>query len=345
MLRVTALVAVVVAVLQGGCAGRPVERAKARAPEAQERWTGNPILPGWYADPEAVRYGGRYWIYPTYSDAYARQVRLDAFSSPDLATWTWHPRVLTTEGVAWVKRALWAPAAIEKDGKYYLFFSGNDIQKDGELGGIGVAVSDRPEGPFKDLIGKPLVGEFHNGAQPIDQYVFRDDDGAYYLVYGGWRHCNIARLSDDFRSLVPFEDGTTFREITPEGYVEGPLMFRRRGKLYFMWSEGGWTGPDYSVAYAVADSVRGPFTRVGKVLEQDPEIAMGAGHHSVLRLPGPDGELGDAWAIVYHRRPAGVKEPNHREVCIEYLRFDAQGRIEPVRVSREGVRATPLARE
>ena len=240
------------------------------------------------------------------------------------------------------------PAAIEKHGRYYLFFSANDIQNSNELGGIGVAVSDTPDGPFEDLIGKPLVGEFHNGAQPIDQFVFKDDDGTHYLVYGGWRHCNIARLADDFRSLIPFADGTTFKEITPEGYVEGPMMFRRNGKLYFMWSEGGWTGPDYSVAYAIADgggSPLGPFNRVGKVLIQDPSIATGAGHHSVLRLPGPaaGGEGSDQWAIVYHRRPAGTKERDHREVCIEPMTFDTHGHIKPITITTTGIHPHPAA--
>ena len=65
-----------------------------------------------------------------------------------------------------------------------------------------------------------------------------------------------------------------------------------------MWSEGGWTGPDYSVAYAIGDSPFGPFKRVGKILQQDPAIATGAGHHSVINIPGTD-----QWYIVYHRRP------------------------------------------
>ena len=104
----------------------------------------------------------------------------------------------------------------------------NDIQSDQEEGGIGVAVSDRPEGPFADAIGKPLIDRFHNGAQPIDPFVFRDDDGQHYLYYGGWRHCNVVRLASDLRSIVPFPDGEMFKEITPASYVEGPFVFRNR---------------------------------------------------------------------------------------------------------------------
>ncbi|MBG9377296.1 family 43 glycosylhydrolase [Panacibacter sp. DH6] len=297
----------------------------------------NPIIEGWYADPEGVILGNKYWIYPTYSDKYEKQVFFDAFSSPDLVHWTKHNKVLDTANVKWAKRAVWAPAIVEKDKKYYLFFGANDIQNNDEYGGIGVAVSDKPEGPFKDLPGKPLIDKFYNGAQPIDQFVFHDKDGQYYIIYGGWRHCNIARLNKDFTGLISFEDGTTFKEITPDNYVEGPMMFIKDNKYYFMWSEGGWTGPDYSVAYAIADSPFGPFKRVGKILQQDSTIATGAGHHSVIHNTQKD-----KWYIVYHRRPLGETAANHRVTCIQEMYFDEKGFIKPVKLSNTAVAAQPL---
>ena len=99
-------------------------------------------------------------------------------------------------------------------------------------------------------------------------------------------------------------------------------MFRKNGKYYFMWSEGGWTGPNYSVAYAVGDSPLGPFKRIGKVLQQDPRIATGAGHHSVLHRLGSS-----RWYIVYHRRPLGETDRNHRVVCIDEMHFDEMGTV------------------
>ncbi|WP_375445957.1 glycoside hydrolase family 43 protein [uncultured Fibrella sp.] len=303
--------------------------------------SGNPIFPGWYADPEVAVFGKQYWVYPTFSAPYNKQVFMDAFSSPDLVSWTKHPRIIDTTAVKWAKRAMWAPSVIEKGGQYFLFFGANDVHE-GEIGGIGVAVADNPAGPFRDYLGKPLVGQIHNGAQPIDQFVFQDKDGQYYLIYGGWRHCNIAKLTPDFRGFTPFADGTTFREITPKGYVEGPMVFMRGGKYYFMWSEGGWTGPDYSVAYAVADSPFGPFERAGKILQQDPKVATGAGHHSILHVPGKKGAPDDAWYIVYHRRPLTETDGNHRETCIDRLEFDASGAIKPVQITVEGVNARPL---
>lgn len=264
---------------------------------------------------------------------------MDAFSSDDLIHWKKHPRIIDTGSIKWARRAMWAPSVIEKKGKYYLFFGANDIQSDKEYGGIGVAVASNPAGPFKDHLGKPLVDAFHNGAQPIDQFVFKDQDGKYYLIYGGWRHCNIAQLNDDFTGFVKYPDGSTFKEITPPGYVEGPFMFVKGGKYYFMWSEGGWTGPDYCVAYAIADSPFGPFERVGKILQQDPSIATGAGHHSVIHTPN------DNWYIIYHRRPLTETDGNSRETCIENMYFDEKGFIKPVVITREGVLAEKIGKK
>lgn len=300
-------------------------------------YSGNPLFPGWYADPEAIIFGKTFWIYPTFSAPYEKQVFLDAFSSQDLITWKKHARIIDTSRIKWAKRAMWAPSIIRKEGKYYLFFAANDIQNNNEYGGIGVGVSDSPSGPFKDHLGKPLIDKFHNGAQPIDQFVFRDEDGKIYMYYGGWRHCNLVQLNDELNGFLPFADGTTFKEITPEGYVEGPFVFKRNGKYYFMWSEGGWTGPDYSVAYAVADNPAGPFKRIGKILQQDPSIATGAGHHSVISIPGRG-----KYYIVYHRRPLTETDGNSRETCIDEMKFDKDGLIMPVRITKEGVRGRRL---
>ena len=111
-------------------------------------------------------------------------------------------------------------------------------------------------------------------------------------------------------------------------------MFIRNDKYYFMWSEGGWTGPDYSVAYAISDSLLGPYERIGRIIQQDPSIATGAGHHSVIRIPGKD-----EYYFVYHRRPAGQTDRNSREVCIEKMEFDVDGFIKPVIITGEGVPA------
>ncbi|MBL9137122.1 MAG: glycoside hydrolase family 43 protein [Verrucomicrobiales bacterium] len=308
----------------------------AEDPAAEVKRSGNPVFPGWYADPEVAVFGDRYWIFPTFSAPYNQQLHFDAFSSTDLVTWTKHEKILDHRRVVWANRAMWAPAAVERKGRFYLFFGANDVHP-GEVGGIGVASADRPEGPYTDLLGRPLIQEIVNGAQPIDQFVFQDKDGQDYLIYGGWSHCNIARLAPDFRTLQAFPDGSMFKEITPQNYVEGPCMFIRSGRYYFMWSEGGWTGPNYSVAYAIGDSPLGPFQRIGRILAQDPAVATGAGHHSVLRVPGTD-----EWYIVYHRRPLGETDANHRVTCIDRMEFDESGHIQPVRITHKGVERRPV---
>lgn len=300
--------------------------------------SGNPVFEGWYADPEGIIYGDTYWIYPTWSDLYEKQTFFDCFSSKDLVNWTKHNSILDTTAVKWAKIAMWAPSVISKNNKYYLFFGANDVHP-GEIGGIGVAISDRPEGPYKDLIGKPLINENVNGAQPIDQFVFKDDNNTYYMYYGGWGHCNMVKLNDDFTALVPFDDGELYKEVTPQNYIEGPFMFKKNGKYYFMWSEGGWGGPDYSVAYAIADSPFGPFNRIAKILEEDATVATSAGHHSIMHVPNSED-----YYIVYHRRPLGDNARDHRVTCIDSMTFDNNGFINPVKITFDGVAARTINR-
>ena len=278
--------------------------------------SGHPIFEGWYADPEGVVFGHECWIYPTWSQRYKEQLFMDAYSSKDLVHWTKHEKVISQENISWLRMALWAPSVIEKDGKYYLYFGANDMHEKGE-GGIGVAVADNPAGPFKDALGHPLIDEVINGAQPIDQFVFKDDDGTYYMYYGGWRHCNMVKLGDDLLGIVPFEDGETYKEITPEGYVEGPFMVDDQG--------------------VISDSPFGPFKRIGTILESDLEVATGAGHHSVIKGRGKD-----EYYIIYHRHPLGATSGNNREVCIERMYFREDGTIAPVKITFDGVPATKL---
>ena len=327
--------------------------------------TANLSRQGFYADPEIRIFARQYWIYPTSSSpgsdaqpnralnplqqklrtghvihpVYLLHTSLDAFSSPDLVHWPRHPDVLDIKNVSWAAYAIWAPSAIHLNGKYYLFFAANDIQKtDTFPGGIGIAVSDTPGGPFIDALGKPLIGQFHNGAQPIDPMVYQDDDGAIYLYFGGQGHCVVARLAPDLKSVIPLADGQLYKEITPEHYVEGPWMLKRNGIYYFMWSEGDWGDSTYGVAYATSASPTGPFHRVGKILGTDPAIANGPGHHSVLHLPGTD-----AWYIVYHRHPLGTTGPNERVLAIDRMLFDADGNIEPIKMTKDGPGPRPLS--
>jgi beta-xylosidase len=171
----------------------------------------NPVFPGWYADPEAILYNSTYWIFPTFSST--EQLHFDAFSSPDLVTWTKWGRILSSVEVSWARYSMWAPSVFSHEGKYYFLFSANAIDTPEQLGGIGIAVADRPEGPYKDLLGKPLINDIANGAQPIDQFVFRDPmDNSTYMFYGGWGHCNMVKLNESFTGLLPLDsNGTIYK--------------------------------------------------------------------------------------------------------------------------------------
>jgi len=289
--------------------------------------SGNPLFEGWWADPEIHLFEGRYYIYPTFSAEYEKQTFFDVWSSSDLVDWRNDGRILDFKDVPWsTNRAAWAPTAIERDGTYYFYFSA------GDGAGIGVATSKHPAGPFKDALGKALISEYHHGAQPIDAHAFIDDDSKAYLYYGGWKHAVVVGLTEDMVATKG-----EFYEITPENYVEGPFMLKRNGVYYFMWSEGSWGDASYSVAYGRSNSPLGPFVREGLVLQSDPEVGTSAGHHSVLQIPGTDD-----WYICYHRRPITETARDHRVTCIEYMKFDDEGRILPVRLTSTGVERRPI---
>ena len=262
------------------------------------RPSGNPLFPGWYADPELHCFAGRYYIYPTTSDAPMDTAAFECWSSADLTHWHNEGVILDFADVPWsTQYAAWAPSCARspRDGRYYFYFSA------GDGAGLGVAVSDHPAGPFRDALGRPLVGYYPHGAQPIDPHCFVDDDGQAYLYFGGHGVCVVAALTPTMRAIH-----RDFRNITPSSnYVEGPFMVKRRGLYYLMWSEGNWGDHTYLAAYGVADNPFGPFEYGGRVLENHAEVAQGAGHHSVLKLPGTD----DEWVICYHRRPLGENRP------------------------------------
>ncbi len=292
------------------------------------RLAGNPVFPGWYADPELHYFAGRYYIYPTGSMDFSDQCVFECWSSDDLTNWKNDGIILNLADVRWsTNYAAWAPSCAEKNGKYYFYFSA------GDGAGIGVATSDSPIGPFTDAIGIPLVGYYPHGAQPIDAHCFIDDDGQAYLYFGGHGVCCVAPLTPTLCAIH-----RNYRNITPSpDYVEGPFMVKRKGTYYLMWSEGGWGDSSYRAAYGMSDSPFGPFEYAGKILENNPDVALGAGHHSVLQLPGVD----DEWVICYHRRPLDATLPHHRVTCIDRLVFRDDGTIEPVVLTVEGVPAHP----
>lgn len=286
----------------------------------------NPLSNRWYADPEARFYEGKYWIYVTHSLPFHEQKNLDVFCSDDLINWEVHENIIDMSGFEGYRYAIWAPTVIEKNGKYYLIFASNDIHKDEDLGGLEIAVSDRPEGPFKAYT-KTLVGEFINGAQPIDAHLFKDDDKTVYLLYGGWHHCNIGIMNETMNGFIPLENGEFFKEITPKDYVEAPCVMKKDNKYYFFWSSGGWSTGTYNVRYAVSDNIFGEYTTSECILKQDETIATGPGHNGYLYIPEKD-----LYLMVYHRHKLGETDGNARYLCIDKMEFEGD-KIKPIKMT------------
>uniref|UniRef100_UPI0035713B07 family 43 glycosylhydrolase n=1 Tax=Streptomyces lacrimifluminis TaxID=1500077 RepID=UPI0035713B07 len=275
----------------------------------------SPVLPGLTADPNIVRFGDTYYVYPT-TDGFAgwSGTKFKAYSSKDLVHWQDHGVILDLgPDVSWADTRAWAPTAAERNGKYYLYYSADTH--------IGVAVSDSPTGPFKDPLGKPLIARGAYTGQMIDPAVFTDDDGKQYLYWGNGR-AYVVPLHD---GMVSF-DASKVTDITPSGYTEGTFVIKREGTYYFMWSEGDTRDENYRVAYATGSSPTGPWTNRGVLLEKDLALGIkGPGHHSVVRVPG----TGD-WYIAYHRFAIPGGDGTHRETTIDKLEFDSGGLLKKV---------------
>lgn len=286
----------------------------------------NPIVNGWYADPEARIYQGKKYIYVTRSLPFKEQMNIDCVYETEEGMWAIARGIIRMSDFPYVTHAVWAPTVIEKEGKYYMIFASNNIQSDEETGGLEIAVADHPLGPFRGYLGKPLVPRFIFGAQPIDAHLFKDEDEKIYLYFGGWGHCVLALLNPEMNGFLPIKGEEIFMEITPEGYVEGPMMLKRKGVYHFMYSTGCWTDGSYGVLACQGKSPAGPFCAPEKILWAKPPVADGPGHHGCIKI----GE--DRYQIVYHRRIVGDTNPHHRILCIDELRFE-NDRILPVEMT------------
>lgn len=310
---------------------------------------GNPILPGFHADPEILYSNktGKYYIYSTTDGKPGwGGYKYYVYSSSDLKEWKNEGVVLDAKSdqISWANGNLWAPAAIEvkqKDGnyKYFLYYSANPKEKGGKK--MGVAVADSPVGPFVDF-GKPIVEKSPVGwGQQIDVDVFIDPVSRKPYLYWGNGYMAGAELEPGMTQVK----NETITVMTPKGgslrdyaYREAPYVFYRNGLYYFMWSVDDTGAANYHVAYGTSKSPLGPI-EVAKdpiVLIQDPQHEIyGTAHNSVIQKPGTD-----EWYIVYHRinkdyihHQPGV----HREVCIDKMEFNADGTIKRVIPTHKGI--------
>lgn len=288
----------------------------------------NPIIKGFYADPDIACFNGKYYIYPTTDGGVEwNSSSFRAFSSNDLKDWTDEGIILDFKNVPWTggSRA-WAPAICEYKGKYYFYYSGN--------GNIGVAVSNAPTGVFMDK-GEPIVADGDYSGTMIDPDVFVDDDGQAYLYWGNG-HMYAAKLTDDMMHL----DGAAV-DITPPNFREGSCVFKRNGVYYYTWCEDDTRSPNYHVRYGIGKSPmqkpQGNTIVLHRDFAEDKRIKC-TGHHAVLNIPNTDD-----WYICYHRfnvdgygdvEDYNTEAGNHRELCIDKLEFDKDGSIIPVRATK-----------
>ena len=284
----------------------------------------NPIIDGWYADPEARVYNGKVFIYVTRSLPFEEQHNLDLIVSDDLIHFTKKESILDMSTFIGASFAIWAPSVVEQNGRYYIVFAANNIHEDGEDGGLYIGVSDSPCGPFKNIFpdGRPFINVFYNGAQPIDAHFFKDGD-TIWLYYGGWGHLNAARLNETLTELLPVTEGSDDKilEITPKEYVEAPCVLRIGNKYHLMYSTGNWCDSSYCVKAAVSDTPWGEFDYYTDIMRAN-EMAEGPGHNGVFSFGGKD-------YVAYHRRIVGDKNSHHRILCIDELKIE-NSRLSPV---------------
>ena len=297
----------------------------------------NPVLKGLYADPSMIKYGGRYYLYPT-TDGFTgwSGTVFHAFSSDDLDNGSWTDEGIivdvASEQVPWAIGSAWAPAMFEKNGRFYFYFCAK--RADG-VSCIGVAVSDSPTEGFiaqdEPLLTMEICHE--NGirmGQTIDPSVYEEKEtGDVYLLFGNG-HAAIVKLTDDLCHLCP---GTMKNIDGAHEFCEAIDVQKRNGVYHFTWSCGDTRSPDYRVNYGVSDHLYGPIDFHSTILSKDAKRdILGTGHHCMFREPDED-----TWYIVHHRfGTPSVKYDGHngynREVCIEPLEFVENNRMKPVAV-------------
>ncbi len=288
----------------------------------------NPQFQG--ADPHAMVIGDEIWVFPTGGPIGAWDAdRFAAFSSRDLESWQTRGELIRRDQIKWIgddgapDHFLWAPGVATRDGRYYLYYSVGPQNPTPSR--IGVAVAERPEGPYRDS-GKPLVTG-GNGFEAIDPMVFTDPKSNKTYLYAGGSAGARLRVWELGRDMMSIRREVTVEQ--PPHFTEGPFMHERDGIYYLSYSHGRWNGPDYSVHYATAASPTGPWTYRGKLLWSD-QTHQGPGHHSFIR--DPQGR----WLVVYHRweRPPGPAPfEGERQVAIEQLFYRADGSIAPIRMT------------
>lgn len=297
---------------------------------AIEGYCQKPIFTHCYsADPSAHVFNDRIYIYPSHDRDSSLTFDMDdyhVFSSSNLIDWIDHGIALSINDIVWAKEKAWAPDCAFYNGKYYFYFPTDRSY-------IGVAVGDKPEGPFSDPIGKPLISKNSPGVintrDFIDPTVFIDDDGTPYLFFGQI-DLNVIELNNDMVSY----SGSVKQIEGARDFFEAVWVHKYKEKYYLSystWGEKGGTDPQ--IVYATSYNVMGPYEYQGVILN---EVNSGTNHHSIVEFQGQ-------WYIFYHtsdlflqktpfNSPNIKYKPYRRSVCFQPLFYNTNGSIQEVKI-------------
>ncbi len=296
-------------------------------PLHQQVGKGNPVIPGYFADPTIKQIGDTYYMYATTDGNGGGLGPSQVCTSKDFVNWKIQP--MNWPNTHWY----WAPDMTKGyDGRYYLYYS-----QPVELYG---AVSDSPVGPWTPLLpdGKAFVPNYMiPGVITLDGQTFTDDDGKIYMYWGTWgiypdHGCAVGLLNKDMKT---FEKTALIPNTVAKDFFEAPYMFKRKGVYYMMYSSGHCEDHTYRVQYVKSTTgPMGPFEYPKHnpiLVTNDDGTIHGPGHHSIL-------QKGDDYYMVYHRH----NNPHsgggfHRQIAIDKIEFDANGDIKNVVPTHDGV--------
>ena len=289
--------------------------------------TGNPVIPGYFADPTIKKFGDTYYMYATTDGGGAGFGPAQVWTSKDFVNWTLMP--MNWPDSHWI----WAPDVIRHtDGRYYYFYCQPCI--------IHCGVSETPRGPWKNILGESeavlVPDRFVTNAITLDGQTFVDDDGSVYLYWGTWGiykgfGCGAGKMTPDLKG---FTETRLIPNTEAVDFFEAPFVLKRNGIYYFMYSSGSCHDHTYRVQYATSDHPLGPYEYKGCILETNEDGTVhGPGHHSILKE-------GDDYYIVYHRHDNPHSNRGfHRQLCMDKMEFAADGSIRKVIPTHEGVGA------
>lgn len=289
--------------------------------------TGNPVIPGYFADPTIKKFGDTYYMYATTDGSGAGFGPAQVWTSKDFVNWTLMP--MNWPDSHWI----WAPDVIRHtDGRYYYFYCQPCI--------IHCGVSETPRGPWKNILGESeavlVPDRFVTNAITLDGQTFVDDDGSVYLYWGTWGiykgfGCGAGKMTLDLKG---FTETRLIPNTEAVDFFEAPFVLKRNGIYYFMYSSGSCHDHTYRVQYATSDHPLGPYEYKGCILETNEDGTVhGPGHHSILKE-------GDDYYIVYHRHDNPHSNRGfHRQLCMDKMEFAADGSIRKVIPTHEGVGA------